>query len=111
MAASCAPISIKLVPLGFGISARYWLNLYNPHALSEANPMSMPIIRDTTTAADAMPCCEPGTVRRVADVNGPITRPSPRPARIRSVSNAGSVNSTRSWRAESTSTVQWDTSQ
>ena len=50
-------------------------------------PISMPIIRDTTTAAEAMPCCADGTTRRVADVSGPITSPSPSPAIARSVSS------------------------
>ena len=34
-------------------------------------------MRATTTAAEAMPCCADGTTLRLADVSGPITRPSP----------------------------------
>ena len=74
-------------------------------------PMSMPIIRATTTAADAIPCCAAGTTRSVADVSGPITRPRPRPAIARSVSSVGSVNRPRSWRAASRSTGHLEISQ
>ena len=73
--------------------------------------MSMPTMRATTTAADAMPCWADGTDRSVAEVSGPITRPRPIPASTRSVPNVGTVNNPRSWWADSTPTVQCDTSQ
>ena len=70
-----------------------WLNSYRPQALSAATPINMPVIRATTTAAEAMPCCAAGTTRRAADDSGPITRPSPIPATSRSVCTAGTLNS------------------
>ncbi len=69
----------------------------------------MPIIRATTTAAEAMPCWAAGTTRRVADVSGAITRPSPRPAIARSVFSIGNVKRPRSWWAASTSSGQPET--
>ena len=55
-------------------------------------PTSMPIMRATTTAADAMPCWAAGTTRSVAEVSGAITSPSPRPAIARSVSSMGRLD-------------------
>ena len=103
--ATRTPIGESAVGAGSAASrsCRYWLNRYRPHALSAAMPISMPIMRATTTDADAMPCWAAGTTRRVADVSGPITRPRPRPAIARSVSSIGSVMKPRSWRAASRS--------
>ena len=42
-------------------------------------PISMPIIRATTTAAEAMPCCAAGTTRSVADVSGRDHQAEPEP--------------------------------
>ncbi|URN02364.1 hypothetical protein LUW74_02555 [Actinomadura madurae] len=53
-------------------------------------PSSIPIIRATTTAADATPCRAAGTNASTADDTGAITRPSPRPVTTRSTSMRGS---------------------
>ncbi|CKU19076.1 Uncharacterised protein [Mycobacterium tuberculosis] len=88
------------------------MNRYNPQALSAATPINMPVIRATTTAAEAMPCWADGTTRRVADDSGPITSPNPKPATTRSVCIAGTVNNPRMLcRSANRSTGQWEISQ
>ncbi len=75
-------------PKGSGVSRSAvsdWKR-WKPHADSPATPSSMPIIRATTTAAEATPCWAAGTARSTAEETGAITRPSPRPATIRSAS-------------------------
>ena len=57
----------------------------------------MPVIRATTTAAEAIPCCADGTTRKLAEVSGAITRPSPMPATARSVCSAGTERPKMSW--------------
>ncbi|SLC95073.1 Uncharacterised protein [Mycobacteroides abscessus subsp. massiliense] len=67
-------------------------------------PMSIPVMRATTTSADAMPCCAAGTTRSAAEDSGPITRPRPIPATTRSVSRRGRVKKPKLCTAANTST-------
>ena len=80
-----------LTPKGSGVfsSAVSSRKRCSPHADNAASPTSMPVIRATTTAAAATPCRSAGVARNAAVDSGAITRPSPKPASARSVSNRG----------------------